>query len=101
VNFALFSENATGVELCLFDGAEGNEERALAITEQTNGVWHIYVPGRPSATDTESTGPTLLRAAIASTPPSCSWILTPAHSTGPRRWTMRCSAMRSAPPTPI
>jgi pullulanase/glycogen debranching enzyme len=28
VNFALFSENATGVELCLFDGAEGNEERA-------------------------------------------------------------------------
>jgi isoamylase len=45
VNFALFSENATGVELCLFDGAEGNEECALAVTEQTNGVWHIYVPG--------------------------------------------------------
>jgi isoamylase len=45
VNFALFSENATGVELCLFDGAEGNEERSLAVTEQTNGVWHIYVPG--------------------------------------------------------
>ena len=45
MNFALFSENATGVELCLFDGAEGNEERALAVTEQTNGVWHIYVPG--------------------------------------------------------
>ena len=44
VNFALFSENATGVELCLFDGAEGNEESALAVTEQTNGVWHIYVP---------------------------------------------------------
>jgi isoamylase len=46
VNFALFSENATGVELCLFDGADGNEEQArLAITEQTNGVWHIYVGG--------------------------------------------------------
>ncbi len=46
VNFALFSENASGVELCLFDGAGGNEERArLNVTEQTNAVWHIYVPG--------------------------------------------------------
>ncbi len=45
VNFALFSENATGVELCLFDGVDGNEERALGVTEQTNGVWHIYVSG--------------------------------------------------------
>jgi isoamylase len=46
VNFALFSENATGVELCLFGGADGNEERArIAVTEQTNGAWHIYVPG--------------------------------------------------------
>ena len=46
VNFALFSENATGVELCLFGGADENEERArLIVTEQTNGVWHIYVPG--------------------------------------------------------
>jgi glycogen operon protein len=45
VNFALFSENATAVELCLFD-PDGNGERArLAISEQTDGVWHIYVPG--------------------------------------------------------
>jgi isoamylase len=42
-NFALFSENATGVELCLFD-AENNETR-LPLVEVTNFVWHGYVPG--------------------------------------------------------
>ena len=45
VNFALFSENATGVELCLFDGADGNREIArISMTEQTDQVWHIYLP---------------------------------------------------------
>lgn len=42
-NFALYSENASGVELCLFD-EQGNEQR-LAVTEQTAFVWHVYVPG--------------------------------------------------------
>jgi isoamylase len=42
-NFALFSENATGVELCLFD-AENHETR-LPLVEVTNFVWHGYVPG--------------------------------------------------------
>ncbi len=41
-NFALFSENATGVELCLFD-KRGNETR-LELQEVTNFVWHGYVP---------------------------------------------------------
>ena len=45
VNFALFSENATGVELCLFDGPDGNREVArIPMTEQTDQVWHIYLP---------------------------------------------------------
>ncbi len=44
VNFALFSENATGVELCLFDGPEGEHETRIPITEQTDQVWHIYLP---------------------------------------------------------
>jgi len=45
VNFALFSENATGVELCLFDGVDGVEEVArIPMTEQTDQVWHIYLP---------------------------------------------------------
>ncbi|RPI00461.1 MAG: glycogen debranching enzyme GlgX, partial [Zetaproteobacteria bacterium] len=45
VNFSLFSENATGVELCLFDGTGGNEEAArIRMTEQTDLVWHVYLP---------------------------------------------------------
>src|SRR5688500_13902718 len=43
VNFALYSENATGVELCLFD--EGGTETRLRIPHQTAFVWHAYVPG--------------------------------------------------------
>ncbi|WP_253261723.1 hypothetical protein [Ramlibacter montanisoli] len=43
VNFALYSENATGVELCLFDG-EGRETR-VRLREQTAFVWHGYLPG--------------------------------------------------------
>jgi isoamylase len=42
VNFALFSENAHGVDLCLFD-AEGHEQR-VRMTEQTDLVWHCYLP---------------------------------------------------------
>ena len=41
VNFALFSENATGVELCLF---EGNRETRVPVVENTDHVWHIYLP---------------------------------------------------------
>ncbi len=45
VNFALFSEHAAGVELCLFDGRDGNQEVArIAMREQTDQVWHIYLP---------------------------------------------------------
>ena len=42
-NFALFSENARAVWLCLFDEA-GNETR-IPLTEVTNFVWHGYAPG--------------------------------------------------------
>ncbi|MEH2390726.1 MAG: glycogen debranching protein GlgX [Nostoc sp.] len=42
-NFALFSENATGVELCLFDA--NNQEIRLHLTEKNNFVWHAYLPG--------------------------------------------------------
>ncbi len=45
VNFALFSENATGVELCLFDWQGGTNEAArIPIKEQTHQVWHVYLP---------------------------------------------------------
>jgi glycogen operon protein len=42
-NFALFSESAEGVDLCLFDDA-GRETR-LALPERTLRVWHGYAPG--------------------------------------------------------
>ena len=42
-NFALFSENATGVELCLFDN-QGKETR-VCLTEVANYIWHGYIPG--------------------------------------------------------
>lgn len=42
VNFALYSENATGVELCLFD-TEGKETR-IKVRERTHQVWHVFVP---------------------------------------------------------
>lgn len=46
VNFALFSENATKVELCLFDGPDGEREAArVQMPEHTNQVWHVYLPG--------------------------------------------------------
>src|SRR5919199_5866484 len=42
-NFALYSENATGVELCVFD--RDDKETRLELTEVSNFVWHGYVPG--------------------------------------------------------
>ena len=42
-NFALFSENAERVDLCIFDD-EGNE-KTLPLNEVAAFVWHGYVPG--------------------------------------------------------
>src|SRR5574340_1427286 len=49
VNFALFSENATSVELCLFDGPDASKEsHRIRVEERTNQTWHVYLPeGRP------------------------------------------------------
>ena len=45
MNFALFSEHATGVELCLFDGADTSVARErIALHERTDLVWHGYLP---------------------------------------------------------
>src|ERR1700751_4193118 len=41
-NFAVFSEVADGVELCLFDD-DGNESR-VRLTEVDAFVWHAYLP---------------------------------------------------------
>ncbi|MBY0550824.1 MAG: glycogen debranching protein GlgX [Candidatus Obscuribacterales bacterium] len=44
VNFAIFSENATRVELCLFDTAESTKESMrIELPEYNNQVWHVYL----------------------------------------------------------
>ncbi|MDB9314791.1 glycogen debranching protein GlgX [Spirulina sp. CS-785/01] len=42
-NFAIFSENADAVELCLFD--EQDRETRIELTEVNHFVWHCYLPG--------------------------------------------------------
>jgi isoamylase len=51
VNFALFSENARGVQLCLFDDATaGTPTATITMSERTDNVWHVYLPDvRPGA----------------------------------------------------
>jgi glycogen operon protein len=45
VNFALLSEHATGVDLCLFEHPYERTERArIPLVERTGGVWHAYLP---------------------------------------------------------
>ena len=45
VNFALFSEHATKVELCLFDSPEATAEaQRIHLPEHTDQVWHAYLP---------------------------------------------------------
>ncbi|MGH7997314.1 MAG: glycogen debranching protein GlgX [Opitutaceae bacterium] len=45
VNFALFSENATGVELCLFDRPEDGEPKTrIRVSERDDHVWHVFLP---------------------------------------------------------
>jgi glycogen operon protein len=44
-NFALFSENATGVDLCLFDRPDDGEPAArVSMHHRTHFVWHAYLP---------------------------------------------------------
>ena len=44
-NFAIFSEVAERVELCLFDD-DGVEDAHRARSRSTRFVWHAYLPGR-------------------------------------------------------
>ena len=45
VNFALYSNHATRVELCLFDSVDDRvESHCIPLREQTDLVWHGYLP---------------------------------------------------------
>lgn len=44
-NFAIFSQYATKVELCLFDSPEAEyESERIVLQEQTDHVWHVFLP---------------------------------------------------------
>lgn len=46
VNFALYSENATYVELCLFESINDQQEYLkIPVREHDNLIWHVYLPG--------------------------------------------------------
>ena len=45
VNFAVFSANATRVDVCIYDEAGVAEAARYTLPEYTDEVWHGYVPG--------------------------------------------------------
>lgn len=46
VNFAIFADHATAVELCLFNDEDDQTEVInLSLTERTHHIWHGYLPG--------------------------------------------------------
>jgi len=45
VNFAIFSESAEAVSLCLFEGLDAKiEYQRIPLKERNNHIWHIYLP---------------------------------------------------------
>ncbi len=44
VNFAVFSEHAEKVELCIFDEKGRREVQRIPFPEKTDQVWHCYLP---------------------------------------------------------
>ncbi len=44
VNFAIFSEHADKVELCLFDPKGRSEIQRIELKERSDFVWHCYLP---------------------------------------------------------
>ncbi|HEX7373926.1 MAG TPA: glycogen debranching protein GlgX, partial [Steroidobacteraceae bacterium] len=45
-NFAVFSEHATRVELCLFDASGSSEVARLTLPGRTGDIWHGFLPAR-------------------------------------------------------
>jgi isoamylase len=44
VNFALYAEHATGVELCLFNHPDDEiESEKIKVKERSHHIWHVYI----------------------------------------------------------
>ncbi len=98
VNFALYSENATAVELCLFSSLDDKNPEVIRLPEQTSFVWHCYLPGVQAGQLYAYMDPTNRPKASDLIRPSCSLIPTPllsvARSIGRRRFFLTRSARR-------
>jgi glycogen operon protein len=44
-NFAVYSEHATRIDICLFENGLDSPSRTLTLTDQTNFVWHGWIDG--------------------------------------------------------
>lgn len=49
-NFAVFSEHARQIDLCLFSDDGTRELQRIPLPERTGPIWHGYVPGLPHGT---------------------------------------------------
>ena len=45
VNFALYSQSATGVELLLFDSPDGEATDIIEVRDHQRWIWHVFVEG--------------------------------------------------------
>ena len=86
-NFALFSEIADSVELCLFD-ADGTETR-VELPEVDAFVWHAFLPGRrarPAVRVPRARAGQVPTRGCAATRTSCCWTPTPRPFDGTIEW---------------
>jgi glycogen operon protein len=44
-NFAVYSRQATGVTLCLYDSDPAEPAATVPLAERNHDIWHVYVPG--------------------------------------------------------
>ena len=99
-NFALFSEVAERVELCLFDDAGGSEQR-LDVAEVDGYVWHCFLPGIGPGQryGYRVHGPRHPEVGLRCNPRSCCSTRTPGRSTARSTGTPPSTATRSAATT--
>ena len=103
VNFALFSEHATKVELCLFDSPEATaESQRIRLPEQTDHGLARLPARRPARPALRLPRPRSLRAgrrAPLQPQQGAARSLRQGHRPRPALGRLRCSATRSATPT--
>ena len=44
-NFAVYSADATGIDICIYDDDDAQPSRVISLPEQTYHIWHGYIPG--------------------------------------------------------